>query len=125
MGQFDLFDDMHALGSRFSDAVARIMGHTSAQVLVLVGCAAWLLSGQSFDQLADGFAVGAFILAQVILNQQRRRELALQLKLNELVAAEDGARDELVGSERLSERDLTELEAQRSADAVAKESPAG
>ncbi|MBA3895726.1 MAG: low affinity iron permease family protein [Sphingomonadaceae bacterium] len=86
--------------------MARVAGHSLAQLLVIVGCVAWLASGKPAGILANGFSIGAFVLAQVLLNQQRRRERALQLKVDELVLSHEGARDEIAGVETLSEREI-------------------
>ena len=48
----------------------------------------------------------------MVLNQQRRSELALHLKIDELITALDGARDELAGIETADEDTL--LAARRS-----------
>ena len=48
----------------------------------------------------------AITLTQMVLNQQRRNELALHLKIDELITALDGARDELAGIETADEDTL-------------------
>jgi low affinity Fe/Cu permease len=48
----------------------------------------------------------AITLTQMVLNQQRRSELALHLKIDELITALDGARDELAGIESADEDTL-------------------
>jgi low affinity Fe/Cu permease len=48
----------------------------------------------------------------LILNTQNRDSKAMQLKLDEVVRAVQGARNELVNLEELSDEDLTKLEGQ-------------
>lgn len=63
--------------------------------------------------LASTVSIGGFVLTQMVLNQQRRRELALQPKIDELILAMKGARDEVVGIERKSEDEIEEIRAGR------------
>jgi low affinity Fe/Cu permease len=49
----------------------------------------------------------------MVLNQQRRRELALQLKIDELILSKRGARDEVAGIERKTEAEIEEIRAGR------------
>ncbi|NIJ32444.1 low affinity iron permease family protein [Sphingomonas oligoaromativorans] len=61
-------------------------------------------------------SIGSFLLTQMVLNQQRRRELALQIKIDELILAKSGARDELAGIERKTEDEIEQLRAGRDID---------
>ncbi|MDB5736770.1 MAG: hypothetical protein JWO65_438 [Sphingomonas bacterium] len=58
-------------------------------------------------------SIGSFILTQMVLNQQRRREIALHLKIDELVLSKKGARDEVAGIEHKSEAEIEALRAER------------
>jgi low affinity Fe/Cu permease len=49
----------------------------------------------------------------MVLNQQRRRELALQLKIDELILSKRGARDEVAGIEQKTEAEIEKLRAGR------------
>jgi low affinity Fe/Cu permease len=51
-------------------------------------------------------------MAFLIQNTQNRDSKAMQLKLDEVVRAGQGARNELVNLEELSDEDLTKLEGQ-------------
>jgi low affinity Fe/Cu permease len=94
-----------------STAIADAAGRPTAQLLVLIGCGAWLLDGGNLDLLASGISVGAFILTQMVLNQQRKREMALQAKLDELILA-IGARGDIVGLEHRTEEEIVDLRAE-------------
>ena len=102
----------HAL-SRFSSAVADFVAHPVVQLVVLVGCILWLVFGQSEAALASTLTIGGFLLTQMVLSEQRRRERALHLKIDELLLAVGGARDELAGAEQVSEDELRRLAANR------------
>ena len=99
-----------------STAVADAAAHPAAQLAVLVLCVAWWACGGSETVLASTVSIGSFILTQMVLNQQRRRELALQLKIDELILSKRGARDEVAGIERKTEDEIEELRAERDAD---------
>ena len=62
--------------------------------------------GQRRTEFADPDPILAITLTQMVLNQQRRNELALHLKIDELITALDGARDELAGIETADEDTL-------------------
>jgi low affinity Fe/Cu permease len=96
-----------------SNKVADAAGHPAAQLAVLILCVLWWAEGGSETVLASTVSIGGFILTQMVLNQQRRRELALQLKIDELILAKKGARDEVAGIERKSEDEIEEIRAGR------------
>lgn len=101
---------------RLSTAVADAAAHPGAQLLVLVLCAGWWISGGSEATLASAMSIGSFVLTQMVLNQQRRRELALQLKIDELILAKGGARNEVAGIERKTEEEIERLRAERNSE---------
>ena len=76
-----------------STVVADAAGHPAAQLLVMAACIIWWLAGGSETSLSSAMSIGAFVLTQMVLNQQRRRERALHLKIDELILAKTGARD--------------------------------
>ena len=92
--------------------------------------AVWALTGPIFGfsdtwQLVinTGTTIVTFLMVFLIQQSQNKDSLAIQLKLNELVAALDGASNRLISVEGLSEHELQVLQAhyQRLA-AMAKES---
>lgn len=96
-----------------SNMVADAAGHPAAQLGVLVLCIGWWALGGSETVLASSVSIGSFVLTQMVLNQQRRRELALQLKIDELILSKRGARDEVAGIERKTEAEIEEIRAGR------------
>jgi low affinity Fe/Cu permease len=89
-------------------------------LLVLIACGIWLARGGSEAALASTMSIGSFILTQMVLNQQRRREIALHLKIDELVLSKKGARDEVAGIEHKSEAEIEALRAEREPGAEAR-----
>ncbi|RYE02844.1 MAG: hypothetical protein EOP61_07035 [Sphingomonadales bacterium] len=112
MSEPKLRQRLYALGCRFSDWGANIAGHPMALVGVILFCGAWFLLplGESATAvLTLVLSVLAITLTQMVLNQQKRHETALHLKIDELIHAMRGARDEIMGIEHKSEEELEEL----------------
>ena len=98
---------MHA--ARWS---ASSLGFAFAAGVVLV----WLLLGPSLHYseswqlvINTGTTIVTFLMVFLIQRSQSKDALAIQLKLDEVVAALSQASNELVGAEDLSEEDLEEL----------------
>jgi len=94
-----------------STGISNFAAHPMVQVTVLATCAIWLAFGYSETALASVMTIGGFILTQMVLNQQRRRENALHLKIDELIVAVEGARNELTGVEQAAEDEIEKLRA--------------
>ena len=84
-------------------------GFATACVVVLV----WLLSGPLFDYsdtwqlvINTGTTIVTFLMVFLIQRTQNKEARVVQLKLNEIVAAIEGASNRLIGAEELSEQEL-------------------
>lgn len=99
---------LYLLGCRICDFFANLAGHPLAIIVLIVACLLWLMAkGQPGQNLLTlMLSILAITLTQMVLNQQRRSELALHLKIDELITALDGARDELAGIENADEDTL-------------------
>lgn len=106
-----MFEKLRHVVGRVSAATATFAGHPAVQLSVLVACLGWLTFGKSEAALASTLTIGGFILTQMVLNQQRHRENALHLKIDELLVAVKGARNELAGSEKADEAEIERLRA--------------
>src|SRR3954465_3724568 len=105
-----------ALGPRFeefSTAVTRGTGSSTAFGLACGGIIAWAGLGPLFRfsdtwQLVinTGTTIVTFLMVFLIQRSQNKDSLALQLKLNELVAAVSGASNRLIDIEDLTEQEL-------------------
>lgn len=103
---------LYELGCRISDCGADLAGHPAAIILVILFCAAWFLlplGSAATAVLTLVLSVLAITLTQMVLNQQKRHEAALHLKIDELIHAMKGARDEVMGIENRSEAELEAL----------------
>ena len=106
----DRFEDLSA-------AVTRWTGSTSAFAFALAVVAGWAVLGPVFHfsntwQLIinTGTTIVTFLMVFLIQRTQNKDALAIHLKLNEIVAALDGASNRLIEVEALSEKDLQTLE---------------
>jgi low affinity Fe/Cu permease len=101
---------------RFAKWTSRIVGHPAtfaAAVLIIV---VWAITGPVFGfsntwQLVinTGTTIITFLMVFLIQNTQTRDGIAVQLKLDELIRAIEGAHNAFLDLEELSEEDLARL----------------
>ena len=101
---------------RFSSAVARWTGGTSAFAIALAVVLVWAATGPLFGYsntwqlvINTGTTIVTFLMVFLIQRAQNKDAMAIQLKLNELVAAVVGASNHLIDVEDLSEEELQAL----------------
>ena len=106
------------LFERISRRAAEFAGGSWAFVAAVGLVLAWLISGPLFGfsntwQLVINTTttIVTFLMVFLIQRSQNKDALAVQLKLNELVAAMKGASNRLIDVEDLSEHDLVVLHA--------------
>ena len=104
------------VGDQVSAWVADLFAHPAMQIGVIVFCVGWFVLGLKTDLLTAALSILAITLTQMVLNSQkereaddRRRDVAMHAKLDELLIAMKGARDEMAGIEELDEEDIVEL----------------
>ena len=110
---------MNEAFNRFSHRASKLLGSSYAFVVALIIIGAWLATGPMFGfsdtwQLIINTAttVVTFLMVFLIQNTQNRDAKAMHLKLDELIRALKGARNQLVNLENLSDDDLKKLEQQ-------------
>jgi low affinity Fe/Cu permease len=98
---------------RFSKRTARSTGHPVAFVAAVALILGWLVTGPIFHfgttwQLVINTAttIVTFLMVFLIQNTQNRDGAAVQLKLDELIRAVDGAHNALLNLEELTETEL-------------------
>src|SRR5438067_1900613 len=96
-----------------------ILGSAWAFTAAIFIIVIWALTGPTFHfsdtwQLIinTGTTIVTFLMVFLIQNTQNRDAKAFQLKLDEIIRALKGARNELVDLENLADEDLTSLEKQ-------------
>jgi low affinity Fe/Cu permease len=100
----------------FAREATRWTGRPWAFGIAMAVIAAWLVSGPIFHfsdtwQLVinTGTTVVTFLMVFLIQHAQNKDTRAIELKLNELVAAIDGASNRLIDVEELTEEELETL----------------
>jgi low affinity Fe/Cu permease len=111
-----MIEGLRHVVSIISTRVADFAAHPLVQLAVLIASIVWLLSGWSEAALASTMTIGGFILTQMVLNQQRRRENALHLKIDELILAMNGARNDVIGVEKAGDAEIERLREDHSRD---------
>ena len=102
--------------THFANMIARAMGKPLTFVLCCIIVIVWMMSGPMFGfsdtwQLIinTGTTIVTFLMVFLIQNQQNRDGAAIQAKLDELLRALDGARNDLVGIEHLTDDEVNEI----------------
>jgi low affinity Fe/Cu permease len=82
-------------------------------VIVVWGATGFLFHYSDTWQLVinTGTTIVTFLMVFLIQNTQNRDARAINLKLNELIHAQDKARDQMIDIENLSDLELDELQA--------------
>lgn len=103
----------HSFFERFSNKAIKITGSTPAFLCAFALVIGWGLTGPLFHYseswqlvINTGTTIITFLMVFVIQKAQNKDSLALQLKLNELLAASDHASNRLVDIEEMSEDEL-------------------
>jgi low affinity Fe/Cu permease len=101
---------------RLSAAVTAWTGSSTAFACALGTIAAWAALGRVFNYsdawqlvINTGTTIVTFLMVFLIQRSQNKDALAIHLKLNELVAALEGASNRLIDVEDLSEKELRTL----------------
>lgn len=101
---------------QFSTRLTKATGSPTAFLLAAGAIVIWLISGPIFKfsdtwQLVinTGTTIITFLMVFMIQQAQNKDTMALQIKLNELIAAHEGASNRLINSEDLTEEELVVL----------------
>jgi len=101
---------------RISRLVTEWSGSSGAFALAATVILVWLLTGPIFHYsdtwqlvINTGTTIVTFLMVFLIQRSQNKESLAVQLKLNEIVAALTGASNRLIDVESLDEAELQQL----------------
>ena len=105
-----------ALLEQFSHKATKATGSSTAFLLACGAIIVWGLTGPIFQfsntwQLVinTGTTIVTFLMVFLIQRAQNKDSLAIHLKLNEIVAAMDGASNRLIDVEDLTEKEIQTL----------------
>ena len=103
----------HRFFERFSAKATTATGSTAAFLLALGLVVVWGATGPIFHYsetwqlvINTGTTIITFLMVFLIQKSQNRDSVALQMKLNELIAATEAASNRLIDAEDLSEEEL-------------------
>jgi low affinity Fe/Cu permease len=98
---------------RFASTVTKITGSTAAFIVAFVVVVVWGASGPVFHYsetwqlvINTGTTIITFLMVFLIQKAQNKDSLAIQLKLNELIAAHQFASNRLVNVENMTEDEM-------------------
>jgi low affinity Fe/Cu permease len=105
--------------TRIASGVARWTGRPLTFLLCCAVIVVWGATGPLFNYsdtwqliINTGTTIVTFLMVFLIQNTQNRDSTALQAKLDELILVTTQAKNEFIGIERLSDRELEEIVAQ-------------
>lgn len=98
---------------RFASKVTKAAGSTTAFIGAFLLVATWAISGPIFDYsetwqlvINTGTTIITFLMVFLIQKAQNKDSLAIQLKLNELVASNELSSNSLVDIEDMTEEEM-------------------
>ena len=98
---------------RFASSVTKATGSTPAFIIAFLLIIGWAATGPFFHYsenwqlvINTGTTIITFLMVFLIQKSQNKESLAIQLKLNELVAAHEFASNRLVDVENMTEEEL-------------------
>jgi low affinity Fe/Cu permease len=115
----DFFCAMSDAFRIFARRSSRVLGSAWAFGSAILIIVIWGLTGPAFHYsntwqliINTGTTIVTFLMVFLIQNTQNRDAKAAHLKLDEIIRALEGARNELIDLEKLADEDLTSLEKQ-------------
>ena len=103
----------------FARSSSQVLGSAWAFIVALIIIVVWGVTGPAFHYsdtwqliINTGTTIVTFLMVFLIQNTQNRDAKAVHLKLDELIRAVKGARNNLVDLEKLSDDELKKLEDQ-------------
>ena len=107
------FENNGSTFERFASTIMRVTGTNTAFYTACAFVLLWLVTGPLFDfsdtwQLVinTGTTIITFLMVFLIQKTQNKDSIAIQIKLNELVAANEKASNRLVSVEQMTETEL-------------------
>ena len=105
-----------SLFEKFANKATNFTGSSSAFTIALAIVVVWVISGPFFNYsetwqliINTGTTIITFLMVFLIQKSQNKDSKAIQLKLNELIAASKDASNRMVDIEDLTEKELDQL----------------
>lgn len=107
---------MNEVFRKISSRIAGVIGSPYGFIIAILVILAWIVSGPIFEYsntwqllINTTTTIVTFLVVFLIQNTQNRDSRAMQLKLDELIKAVKGARNELVNIEEVTDEELEKL----------------
>jgi low affinity Fe/Cu permease len=107
---------MNRIFTRIASSISAAAGQPLAFIAAMLIIVAWVVSGPVFAfsdtwQLVvnTGTTIVTFLMVFLIQNSQNRDSAAMQAKLDELLRAVVEAREDFIGIEHLTDREIEEI----------------
>jgi low affinity Fe/Cu permease len=99
--------------NKISNIVTKVSGRPAASIIAFFIILIWVITGPFFDYsdtwqlvINTGTTIITFLMVFIIQQSQNRDTMALQLKLNELIACNEKASNRLIVIEDLTEEEM-------------------
>lgn len=116
MKNFNTDTKKNSFFERFANAATKFTGSSVAFISATLIVLAWAITGPVFDYsetwqlvINTGTTIITFLMVFLIQKAQNKDGKAIQLKLNELIAAHERASNRMVDIEDLTEKELDQL----------------
>jgi low affinity Fe/Cu permease len=110
---------MNELFRKFSHKVSELVGTAWAFILAVAAIVVWAVTGPMFGYsntwqlvINTGTTIITFLMVFLIQNTQNRDAKGIHLKLDELIKSTQGARNDMMDLDKLSDEQLKQLEAE-------------
>lgn len=107
---------MDRLFTAIANRVSAFVGQPIAFILALAIVIVWGVTGPIFQYsdtwqlvINTGTTIVTFLMVFVIQNSQNRDAAAIQAKLDELIRATEGPRNEFIGIEHMTDKELEDI----------------
>jgi low affinity Fe/Cu permease len=101
---------------QFAGKITRVAGHTITFIIACSVVVIWLITGPIFNYsdtwqliINTGTTIITFLMVFLIQKTQNKDSIAIQIKLNELVASNENASNRLVSVEDMTEEEMIVL----------------
>jgi low affinity Fe/Cu permease len=99
--------------------IANMSGQPFTFVVAILVVIVWAVTGPVFDYsqswqlvINTGTSIVTFLMVFLIQNSQNRDTASLHIKLDELISALDGAREQFIGIEHLTSHEIEDVKRQ-------------
>ncbi len=102
-------NQFHALSSHVSDILGSVRAFTVAVAIIFISGIFFRFSQEWEQHLGFAITVATFLFLFLLQNCQNEEAKATHLKLDEMIRAQGGARNEVAFAEEKSEEEIDEL----------------